>query len=292
MAHRLILKLLFYVVARCPGTLLRHRERLAGLCWRLSPHLRGVFAANGRGVLGPDASDAQIADYGRGVVAEFIRFIADIAQSRDRSLDEIVQRIATIHGNEHFLEAINLQRGLIIATCHAGNFEVGAAAVAKRVAETHVLFQGDAQGGFEQMRSRLHQRLGVTEAHVEEGLGAWMQLRDALSRGGAVLIQADRCMPGQKGTATPFLHGQVEMPEGPAKLARLSGAPILPIVSVIEDDGRVRLIVDAMIDPQSCPGRSLQDTARKRLASFFSEVIRNHPTQWHTLHHAFIQNRP
>lgn len=289
MAHQLVLRLLFFTVGLFPQTLLKRRDRIAGLCWRASAHLRRVCTSNGRSILGPDASEAQLADYGRGVLAEFLRFVADIAMTRRMTREAMLRRITAIDGHEHFLAALNRGRGLIIATCHAGNFEVGAAAVVDHVRETHVLFQRDHQGGFERMRAGVHRRLGLTEAYAEEGLGAWIQLRDALSRGGAVLIQADRCMPGQRGTATDFLFGRIEMPDGPAKLSRLTGAPILPIACLIEEGGGTRLIADRPIQPPTKDTDDYEASVRERLAGFFSGVIRSQPTQWHILHAAFVE---
>ena len=291
MLHHLTLKLLFKAVALRPTLLIRHRERIAAIAWRASGYLRSVCTSNGRWVLGPDADAAARSAYGKAVVSEFLRFIGDIAHARRLSKEQIFDRVADIQGRQHFEEALAMGRGLIIATCHLGNFEVGAVAVAQRVPETHVLFRGDVHGGFEQMRADLHRQLGLTEAHVEKGLQTWMQLRDALSRGGAVLIQADRCMPGQPGTATPLLHGHVEMPDGPAKLARISGAPVLPIVSSVQPDGRVLLHIDTPIDPQQTNPRHLNDHVRQRLANFFTSIIQKHPAQWHTLHRAFIENQ-
>lgn len=238
-------------------------------------------------ILGTEAEPEDIDEYGRGVIAEFIRFVTEIALARRLSREAILSRIGTIEGREHFEAAERMRRGLVVATCHCGNFEVGAAAVTERASETHVLFQGDRQSGFEQMRSSLHEHLGIAEAHVETGLAAWMQLRDALTRGGAVLIQADRCMPGQDGIATPFFGSQLVMPDGPAKLARLADAPILPVACVIESDERTRLIIGPPIDPRDSDG--FDHRARRSLAAFFEGVVRTYPTQWHTLHSVFVE---
>lgn len=291
MLHRLTLKLLFKAVALRPSTLVRYRETFAGIAWLCSGYLKDVCKSNGRWVLGPDTDDKALARYGRAVTSEFIRFIGDLAQARLMNREEILGRIAEIQGREHFEAALKMDRGLIIATCHMGNFEVGAVAVAERVPETHILFQGDEDSGFDQMRTELHQQLGLTEARVEGGLETWMQLRDALGRGAAVLIQADRCMPGQPGTPTPFLHGHVQMPDGPAKLAQITSAPILPIACSLQSDGRVLLHIDAPIDLSQADPSNDKDLVRSKLATFFSTVIASQPDQWHILQRAFVENQ-
>ncbi|MEM6550596.1 MAG: lysophospholipid acyltransferase family protein [Planctomycetota bacterium] len=291
MLHRLTLKLLFSAVALRPGWLVRHRDALAAIAWFGSGYLRRVCKSNGRWVLGPDADDAALARYGRSVVCEFLRFVGDLAQARVMDPAQMLGRVADIEGRDHFEAALQMERGLIIATCHVGNFEVGAVAVAERVPETHILFQSDEDSGFDRMRSELHRRLRLTEARVEGGLETWMQLRDALCRGAAVLIQADRCMPGQPGTPTPFLHGHMQMPDGPAKLAQITGAPILPIACSVQPDGRVLLHIDRPIGPSEADPHPDKDSIRHRLAAFFSGIIARQPGQWHTLQRAFIENQ-
>ncbi|MEM9296063.1 MAG: lysophospholipid acyltransferase family protein [Planctomycetota bacterium] len=288
MLQRLALRWMFAAVNRCPHALLRSKAPLAWIAWCASPNLRRRCHANAQGLLGTQATPRQRSAYGRGVLREFLRFVADVAIAQRLSKQAILAKVSTIEGQAHFEQAQHAGRGLIIATCHCGSFEVGAAAVADRIDEVLVLFQGDAHHGFEAMRHRLHQRLGLTEVRVERGLDAWIDMRDALARGAAVLIQADRCMPGQRGAPTPFLHGQVALPDGPAKLARLSGAPVLPIASVVEPDGRTRLRIAPAIDPNHAEPRDFDDRVRHELAGFFAAVIRENPTQWHTLHVAFV----
>lgn len=291
MLHHLLLKFLFDSIAVQPDLINLHRDRLADWVWRCSTHVRRACAGNGRYVLGHGADEAELAVYGRSVIREFLRFIGDIAVSQNQPLDHILDRVAGIDGRDHFESALSRQRGIIVATCHLGNFEVGAAAIAERVPETHVLFHGDVHGGFEAMRANLHRQLGLTEAHVERGLDAWMQLREALKRGGAVLIQADRCLPGQAGTPTPFLHGHLEVPDGPAKLARITGAPVLPIASCVTENGQVHIQIDPPVDPREAEPEAFDAMLRDRLARFFSDIIARQPGQWHVLHPAFLENQ-
>lgn len=288
--HDFVLDRVFAAATRNPARFRRRCVPVARLGWYVSRHLRRVCRSNGRLILGDDASTDQLKRYGQDVIRDFLRFVGDISIASDQSTSSILERIAESEGEAHFQTARDMGRGVILATCHMGNFEVGAAAVSSRVAETHVLFQGDAHGAFDTMRARLHERLGLTNAAIEQGLDAWIQLRDALGRGGAVLIQADRCMPGQKGQATAFLNGHVVMPNGPSKLARLSGAPIVPITCVARNDGRTRIIIAPPIRPDACKPSEFEAYTRKKLAGFFSGVIREYPSQWHILYPAFIEN--
>ena len=111
----------------------------------------------------------------------------------------------------------------------------------------HVVFKRDDMSRFEQVRSALRKRLGVIEAPIDDGWTVWLRLRDALMRNEVVMLQADRVMPGQKGCPLPFLHGHVELPTGPIKLALASGAPVVPIFALRTRSGRMQINIEPPI---------------------------------------------
>jgi KDO2-lipid IV(A) lauroyltransferase len=210
----------------------------------------------------------------------------------------LLSDIAVIEGRENYDLARASGKGLIIATAHMGSFEVGLAGLAMQGQRLHVIFQRDEHGLFERQRSGLRKRLNVVESPIDDGWTMWIRLRDALLAGDAVVLQADRVMPGQKGQKMPFLHGHLEMPAGPAKLARLSGAWIVPIFSVRQPDGKVRLFVEKPITPADdvCTGaigpngRAI-DPLLLKLATVLEKYVRTYPDQWLMFHPAFCEDQ-
>ena len=83
----------------------------------------------------------------------------------------------------------------------------------KALAEpSEIFFVADAMTGQDALTSAsaFHEKIGVTEVYVEDGVAAWAQLRDALANDEVVVLQGDRVMPGHKGRVRPFLHGRLE----------------------------------------------------------------------------------
>jgi len=268
---------------------------------RFAPKVRQATLANAARILGPDASPAQRMALARGVVENFFRFCIDVGRSANMTPEQLLSEIAEVEGREHYDLARASGKGLIIATAHMGSFEVGLAGLAMQGQKLHVIFQRDEHDLFERQRSGLRQRLGICESPIDDGWTMWIGLRDALLRGEAVVMQADRVMPGQRGQKVPFLHGTLEMPPGPAKLARLSGAWILPIFSVRQPDGKVRLIVEPPItladDVEPAAAVAAGSSTRRtdpllgKLASVVAKYVSRYPDQWLMFHPAFCEDQ-
>jgi KDO2-lipid IV(A) lauroyltransferase len=278
------LDLLFRVAGRAPAVTRLTRPLFVRSAYRFSRAIRTATAANGRRILGPDASRERIERYGRGVVENFYDFVCDVGQSLHLTREQLLDRIDSVEGHDHYETARALKKGAIIATAHMGSFEAGAAAIVVRERAVHVVFKRD-ETRFEQVRTSLRAKLGVREAPVDEGWTLWLRLREALMRDEVVMVQADRVMPGQKGTRVPFLHGHLLLPTGPIKLAIASGAPIIPVFAVRTPDHRIRIHVEPAIIVTDNPDASLLE-----LAGVLETYVRAYPEQWLLFHRAFCED--
>ena len=166
-----------------------------------------------------------------------------------------------------------------------GSFEVGLAALPMQEKRVHVVFKRDRLAGFEKLRRSLREQLNVVEAPIDDGLAGWMRLRDALMNDEVIAVQGDRVMPGQKGVSTPLLGGTILLPSGPFKLALAAGAPVIPIFSVRQKDGRVRIQIYDAIEITDQP-----DGIEFAIRSFTKTLtiqLNEHPEQWLVLDAAF-----
>ena len=231
------LRLLFAVNARAPWLLAAlERPLLAASRVAFRERLRAGIRANAPFLLGPDATAAAVRRLEDGVLRSFFRFVRDVGASGSADRGALQAKVSTVRGREHHAaaRAANPGGGLIFATAHLGCFEVGIAALAGLEPNVRVVFQRDPFAAFDDARGRLHRALGVHDAVVggPDSLEVWADLAERLRGGAAVLVQADRVMPGQRGVRVPFLGGTVELPVGPVKLAGMTGAAIVPVFAV------------------------------------------------------------
>lgn len=278
-----VLSLMFFVAEHAPRLLHALAGVLGRVVWRLSPGVRSAVRSNLKRVLADRSGDHD--RVGRAMLGNFVRFVADLGAARHQSAEALVARVGTIEGAEHYDRAVAMGRGLIVATAHLGSFEVGLAVTAARSSGTHVVFATDPFPRFDRMRRRVHEKLGVHEARAEAGWPMWVGLRDALSRGEVVVMQADRLMPGQKGASVMLCGAAAAFPTGPVRLAELTGAPIVPVFAVLEGGGRIKLLIDEpIVVGNGTGGRTGQHAAMQLLADVIGRRVSAYPEQWLMMH--------
>src|SRR5262249_6602788 len=132
-----------------------------------------------------------------------------------------------------------------------------------------------------QLHDRARRRAGVQIAHVGNGdpLASLPLLRH-LRGGGVVALQIDRVAPGMRTREVTLLGSKACVPEGPLRLAQLTGAPIIPVFAA-RTAYRTHLI-DIHPDrtlPRHATEREIDDVAQY-LATSMTTFLRQHPTQW------------
>ena len=281
------LNLLFRLSRHNPKFPLRTKPFFFWFTWNFADLMREATLCNARRLLPPGATQTDHLVLAHRMIGNFYDFICDVGRSVGQSRRQMLARIEATEGQENYFAARSHRKGAIVVTAHMGSFEVGMAALRQYESKLHVVFRRDAYGKFEQTRSALRKRLGVNEVCVDDGLGVWVRLRDALRNDEVVLVQGDRVMPGQRGRRMPFMNGHMMLPTGPAKLALASGAPIVPIFSVRRPDGMVRLFVETPIWVVS------DDDVDKALATFartLERYLRRYPDQWLMIQRAWCED--
>lgn len=281
------LNLLFFASRRLPYASSKLKRSLVALAWKRSHYFQENILVNTRRLLGDRSTPRERWDLGLAVLYNFFDFICDVGRSVGQTRKQILARIASVEGEQTYRDARAAAKGAIVLTAHMGSFEVGMAALLEQERRVHVVFRRDAFGLFERTRSKLRRQLGVIEQPVDEGLATWMKLREALAADEVVLLQGDRVMPGQKGRPVPILGGHMVLPTGPLRLAQASGAPIIPIFSVRQPDGRIRLFIEppVFVDDQQSFEPGLE-----KIRSVIEKYLRLFPDQWLMIHKAWCED--
>lgn len=285
------LNFLFENTLRWPWFVRATRSMFLFFAWRCSRTLRDGTTANARWLLGPQSTPRQRKMLGKAIIRDFYDFVYDMGRAVRMPPQRLAQQIQCVEGQPAYFAARAKKKGAIIATAHLGSFEVGMVALTQLEPHVHVVYHRDAHPRFERLRSAQRLYLGVQEAHVEQGLPLWMDLRQALEQDHVVLIQADRVLPGHKGVPMPFLGGHIMMPTGPVKLALATGAPIVPTVSLRTARRKVRIVLGQPIEVHADQGPiDHNHPAMIQLAQFFSYHIQQNPHQWHVLSRAWCED--
>lgn len=119
-------------------------------------------------------------------------------------------------------------------------------------------------------------RVVIRDGHAREALAA---LSQHLARNEIVSITIGA--QASKVKSEPFLDGRLTVSTRPVELARAAGAMLLPVVSIREPDGTIRVDVGGPLTfPKDPPGDSGTARAVERLAGFLRPHVLAHPDQF------------
>lgn len=238
---------------------------------------RATARRNHARILGRPVDDPLVEHMAHRTFRHFGRYIVELLSVQGWSLDSMRERIE-IEGDEHFDEAIAYGRGIIFTGAHMGSIEV---------ASTLVLLKGfKITSVAERLPKMLMDWLIACRAEMGiellPAVGSGMALVRRLRRGEMVALVVDLGISNGDGLKVRFFGHETVFPMGPARLARLSGAPIVFGWAARKPGGRYVAHVSAPIlsNRDLDPEEDAQQITH-RIVGEFEQAVRRYPEQWY-----------
>jgi KDO2-lipid IV(A) lauroyltransferase len=228
-------------------------------------------------MLGCSPDDERVQRLARSSFRNFGKYIVELLHVQGWPTGQF-QRVTT-RGDEHFDEALRHGKGVIFASAHMGSIEVGSSLVRlKGFRITSVM---------EQLRPKVMMDWIVT-CRAKMGIsllptvGTGRQLLRALRRGGMVALIVDVGYRDGGGVPVSFLGHPTYFPAGPARLARISRAPIVFGVAVRRPGNRFIAYASPPIfsDRTKDAEQDIRDMTQE-LVGIFERFVRRYPDQWY-----------
>lgn len=240
---------------------------------------RRIAKENFARVLDRRADDREVAAVARRSFRNFAKYVVEIMRFPRLGPGDL-ERLVAIEGWEHLRSAARHGRGLIFASVHFGNFEVGGARIADEI-PLNVIADDLAN-------RRLMDLLVGNRAHkninIHSPSGAARKALQALRRNEMVGLMMDL---GPRAFAfdtvdADFFGTPTSFPAVAANLARVSGAPIVVAAVLREKDNTFRGIALPPIFADRTR-QAAQETARvtESIARALEDLIRRGPDQWY-----------
>jgi KDO2-lipid IV(A) lauroyltransferase len=273
------LRRLAYAGARFgPRFVIEHSPKLFGTAFALAlPKTRSRVLQNIRRVRGQQTFLKEQRD----VVETFTSYAACFAESLGIERADARNTELVVHGEAHLKAALASARGVILVTGHIGPWDCAARLLAKDFsADVVVVMLAEPDEQARKIHDSVRERTGVRVVHVgDHPLDALPLLRHV--RGGGVLaIQLDRAAPGGRFLPVEMFGGSERLPEGPFRLAALSGAPIVPIFAHRVGYFRYEFSVEAPIWVERAATQPDLEAAAASAARSMQAFISRHPTEW------------
>lgn len=218
----------------------------------------------------------------REVFASYGRYWAELFWLRPDRLEMVGQHV-TLEGGEHLTAAREAGRGMILAVPHLGNWDIGARVLIERNIPVTVVAEALANHRVRDWFTATRRMLGMNVLLAGEGSHLALALARQLRKGGAIALMSDRDLT-RKGPEVRFFGEPTTLPAGPALLAELTGAPILPAAVYFRPRRGHRVVFRPPLEAIRSGGRTeRRQMLTQQLAGVMEAFVREAPTQWHLL---------
>lgn len=267
---------LWPLVQSAPETVIRAGGALGFLSLA---ETRGVIERNLTLVYGPELTPGEIRCMARAnlyhMAANFVEWLEML-----RARPPLTPRVR-YEGREHVEAALSGGRGVIAISAHLGNWELLAAFMRECGYPVNVVARRMHASEAEDSLADLRAGYGVK---VLDRSASARDLLRCLHRkeGVAILMDQDTKVSG---AMVDFLGHPAWTPTGPAALACVSGAPILPIFTRREAPGRHVVFAHPLFYADPAAAREAEVLRlTERCNREIGAAIRSAPTQWMWLH--------
>ena len=235
----------------------------------------------------PGLSHAAAQRIARRSAQNFGMTLCEFLHMRAASPQEIRDYVGT-DGIEHVLEGLKAGRGVILLTAHLGNWELMGARAAQDIPLT-VVARPSSNAGIQAHIGSIRAAQGIDVISKFDNARASLQVLRANKTLGILPDQH----AGETGVLMPFFGRPTRFVTAVARLARFSGAPVVPAYGV----RRTPWLADGRINPYIAPPLSLFDNEDKssdreaailegtrRAVAQLEETVRRYPEQWLWMH--------
>ncbi|OGR24323.1 MAG: lauroyl acyltransferase [Desulfobacterales bacterium RIFOXYA12_FULL_46_15] len=276
------LKLMVTLMGRLPWTVLKFFSNLFGLIWyKADKRHRAVVLEN-----------IKLAYPGRFSLAESERMAIRIFKNTAGILFEVIWAYKkprdelfahfTVKGAGYLENARKKGRGVILLTCHMGNFELLVAALPKAgLKKPYGIYRKFDFKPLERLMREMRQRFGAILIPMR---GASEKI-DAILREGEVMgTLLDQNVDWYKGVFVDFFGRPACTNSGLAKLALRSGSPVIPMYTVRKDRS---FFIEFLPEIPLCEtGDTIKDIEinTQNYTSAVESMVRRYPDQYFWVH--------
>jgi lauroyl/myristoyl acyltransferase len=187
----------------------------------------------------------------------------------------------SVRGGAGVDAALALGCGLVLVTAHTAGWEVvGRLFNRHRRVDVMIVEAVEQDAAASAIQDEARRSLGLKVLHVGGDPLSALPLVRHLRGGGAVALQLDRVPPQVRSRAVTLFGEPGRIPEGPLRLAALTGAPIVAVFVARTGHRRYEVFASPPIKLDRSAGDDALNGAAQELAARLEAFVRVRPTQW------------
>jgi len=259
------------------GLALRVSDALLGARYERMGREREIVAANMSRVLGLPPADALVQATTREAFALYGRYWYETFALRSMSWDEVDRRFRPT-GVDNIDEGLKAGRGVILALPHMGNWDAAGHWLALKGYPLVAVAEELRPPSLYRRFYRHRRALGMDIVPLQSGVGE--QLTRMLVENRVVALLADRNLGG-RGVRVDFFDEPASLSAGPALLARVTGAALIPCAVFTQADGWTCTVEEPMEVASGGDTKADVRSTTAAIAARFERFVSAAPADWH-----------
>lgn len=234
----------------------------------------------------PELSERKIRRIRINTFRNFARYLVDFFRAKKVTLDFIKDKV--IVKDRHFLDlALENKKGVIILSAHLGNWELGGMVVSLLGYDFWAVAMPHKDQRVNTFFNFQRERNGVKVIPLGHAVRKCLRV---LRENKLLALVGDRDF-SQKGRIVDFFGKPTVFPEGPAELSRKTGALILPVFMLRNQDQTFTLKFEKPLE-HICTEDKDSDLLRiiNQYKLIFEDYIRRYPDQWSMFRKFWVNN--
>ena len=235
-----------------------------------------------RMVFGDCMSEQDLRKLNRRIVVHFAQMLFEVPHVLRLNMSNL-HRYVYFENEKAFTDALAKGKGCFILTGHFGNWELMSAAITLRFQTDGIAVARPADfAPAEELLTRLRTHFGTEIIPKKK---AMKKLLMGTRKNKTMGILLDQNVDWYEGVFVPFLGKLACTNKGLALIAMKTGAPVIPVFSARQPDGRYRVVFENAVELVRT-GSKLSDT-EENTALFnriFEKYIYWYPEQWFWFH--------
>lgn len=201
------------------------------------------------------------------------------AETYCTDMDKLFGQVS-VEGWENLKKAVEMGRGVILATGHLGNWELAGRYISRHF-KTAVVIRKQRNRLFNDYTNKLREKYDIKLIYTKNAL---REMVKAFGQGYIVCLLMDQ-NAGRRGVLTDFLGKPASTFVGPAKLAIKYNIPIVPAAAIRTEHDRHLFYFDDIISSAGYD-KSLSGVTvlTQRISKEIEKYIQRYPEQWFWVH--------
>ena len=184
-------------------------------------------------------------------------------------------------GVDPLVDILREGRGAVFVTGHFGNWDIAAKTMCRYGRPVNVVMARETNATTQDYVREAREHAGIRIIYSDSSVFSSLNMINALRNNEVVAMQLDRMLGPRGARMVPFCGALAAFPSGPFVLARLAGAPVIPVFVPRRGTRHYEVRIGRPVHlRRDVRDAQVLDRVMREVVEQFEAEVREFPTQW------------